>query len=93
MPARLLSPRPLPGFVPLLLLGGVLAVSWIITPQSRSQAPATPPALNADVVENLVTKLKAQQDTMAANQAKIEAATAQLKTQMQQAKIFSARIK
>jgi hypothetical protein len=93
MPARLPSSRPLPGFIPLLLLGGVLAVSWMITPESRSQAPSAPPALNAEAVENLVTKLKAQQDTLAANQTKIEAETTQLKTQMQQAKIFSARIK
>jgi hypothetical protein len=93
MPARLPASRPLPGFVPLLLLGGMLAFSWMITPESRSQAPSTPSALNSEVVENLVTKLKAQQETLAANQTKIEAETAQLKTQMQQAKIFSARIK
>ncbi len=52
-------------------------------------APATTTsnaALNA-----MLAKLKTQQDQMAANQTKIEAQTAQLKEDLRQAKIYSAR--
>lgn len=63
--------------------------SWFMPAASRSQAPATTTsnvALNA-----MLTKLKAQQDEMAANQTKIEAQTAQLAEQLRQAKIYAAR--
>ena len=67
-----------------MILGG-----WLIAPNGHSQAPGTTTsnvALNA-----LLTKIKAQQDEMAANQTKIEAQTAQLEEALRQAKIYSAR--
>ncbi len=56
---------------------------------SRSQAPA---ASTSNVALNaMLTKLKAQQDQMAANQTKIEAQSTQLAEQLRQAKIYAAR--
>ena len=81
----------LPGFVPLILLCGVLTVGWIVTPNSQSQAASAPAGVNADALDNMVAKLKAQQDTMAANQTKIEAQTALLTQQLNEAKIFASR--
>ena len=60
----------------LALCGAVVLGGWFAPTVSRSQAPATTTsniALNA-----VLTKLKAQQDLMAANQTKIEAQAAQL---------------
>ena len=73
----------------LALLAVVTFGGWLCTPESHSQAPAATaanPALNA-----LLVKLKAQQDTIVANQTKIEAQTALLKENLRQAKIYSAR--
>jgi hypothetical protein len=92
MQERSSSARPLPGLVPLILLCGVLAASWIVTPDSHSQAPSAP-SINSEALATLVAKLKSQQDVMVANQTKIETQTALLKEQVRQAKIFAARIR
>ena len=80
----------------LLPLSGATAVmtlavvaGWLSSPLGHSQQPvaSTPNvALNA-----MLSKLKTQQDQMAANQTKIEAQTAQLQESLRQAKIYSAR--
>jgi hypothetical protein len=93
MIARRFPSRPIHGFVPFVLLCGVLAASWIVTPESHSQAASAPAAINVEALTGLVGKLKAQQDVMVANQTKIEAQTALLKEQVRQAKIFAARIR
>jgi hypothetical protein len=93
MNARTDRPRPLPGLVPLILFCGVLTVSWIVTPDSHSQAPSAPAPINGDALASLVAKLKAQQDTIGANQTKIEAQTALLKEQVRQARIFAQHIR
>ena len=67
-----------------LAIGG-----WVLTPVTRSQAPAT--STNNAALTALITKIKDQQDQMAANQTKIEAQTAQLQEAIRQAKIYSAR--
>jgi hypothetical protein len=87
------SSRPLPGLVPLILLCGVLTVSWAVTPEKRSQAPSAPGAVSSEALADMVSKLKSQQDVIVANQTKIEAQTEQLKEQVRQAKIFAARIR
>ena len=87
------SSRPLPGLVPLILLCGVLTVSWMVTPEKHSQAPSAPGTVSSEALSDLVAKLKSQQDVMVANQTKIEAQTEQLKEQVRQAKIFAARIR
>ena len=60
-----------------------------IIPLLHSQAPSTSTS-NASLTA-LLTQLKMQQDTMAANQTKIEVQTAQLDEALRQAKIYSAR--
>ena len=63
--------------------------AWLSAAQVRSQAPAASAANPA--IDALLVKLKTQQDTMIANQTKIEAQTALLKENLRQAKIYSAR--
>ena len=94
MPPRFPAARPLPGLVPLILLFGVLTVSWMVSPEYHNPAPAAPAAaINSDALAGLVDKLKAQQDLIVANQTKIESQTALLKEQVRQAKILAARIR
>ncbi len=94
MQPRYPAARPLPGLVPLILLCGVLTVSWMVSPENHGQAPAAPAAaVNSEALAGLVDKLKAQQDLIIANQTKIEAQTALLKEQVRQAKILAARIR
>ena len=72
-----------------IVLSAAVLGGWLATPAVHSQAPTTAtanPALDA-----LLVKLKTQQDTMAANQTKIEAQTALLKENLRQAKIFAGR--
>ena len=68
----------------------VVAVSgWVLAPAGYSQAPA---AMTSDAaLTPLLTKLKAQQDQIAANQTKLEAQTATLKEEVRQAKIYAGR--
>ena len=66
-----------------------LGVSWLLTPEGRTQVPAA--STNNAALNGLLAKLKTQQDQLAANQTKIEAQTAQLKEELRQAKIFSNR--
>ena len=62
---------------------------WFVAPSVRSQAPGT---MTSNVALNaMLTKLKSQQDDMAANQTKIEAQTTALTEALRQAKIYSAR--
>ena len=72
-----------------LLLAAVLISGWAITPNGFSQAPAASTPNAALAV--MLSKLKAQQQQIVANQAKIEAQTALLKEEVRQAKIYSAR--
>ena len=73
----------------LLAVCAAVVLGGLIAPESRSQAPAT---MTSNVALNaLITKIKTQQDQMAANQTKIEAQTAQLQEALRQAKIYSAR--
>ncbi len=73
----------------LVICGAVVLGGWFMPTDSRSQAPA---AATSNVALNaMLTKLKAQQDQMAANQTKIEAQSAQLAEQLRQAKIYTAR--
>ena len=71
-----------------VLLATVVVGGWCLTPDVQSQAPA---AIPTAALIPLITKLKAQQAQMAANQTKIEAQTALLKENIRQAKIYSAR--
>ena len=68
----------------------VLCAGWYLAPEGRSQAPAATATSNA-ALNALLAKLKAQQDQVAANQTKIEAQTAQLKEELRQVKLYSAR--
>ena len=68
----------------------VLCAGWWAAPESHSQAPAAATTSNA-ALNALLTKLKTQQDQVAANQTKIEAQTAQLKEEIRQVKLYSAR--
>ncbi len=89
---RASSHRSLPGFVPLVLLFGVLAAGWLAAPGTLSLAAvAPPPIVNLDALNGSIGKLKAQQDLLVANQTKIEAQTALLKEEVRQAKIFAGR--
>ena len=82
---RHISPRPLV----LVLVGMTIISGWLFPQAVRSQAPG---ATTSNVALNsMLTKLKAQQDQMAANQTKIEAQTSQLEETLRQAKIYSAR--
>ncbi len=72
-----------------LLTVAALGVSWLFVPEGRTQAPTA--STNNAALTALLTKLKTQQDELAANQTKIEAQTAQLKEELRQAKIFSGR--
>ncbi len=77
------------GSAALILLGIIVIGGSLFPPAGHSQAPATTTsnaALNA-----LLVKLKTQQDTMTANQTKIEAQTALLKENIRQAKIYAGR--
>ena len=65
------------------------ATGWIVAPNGHSQAPST--TTNNAALNALLSKVKSQQDEMAANQTKIEAQTAQLEETLRQAKIYSAR--
>ena len=67
----------------------VLCAGWWLAPESQSQAPAV--STSNAALTPLLAKLKAQQDQVAANQTKIEAQTAQLKEELRQAKLYSAR--
>ncbi len=83
------SPRSSRTGVTAVLVATAVCAGWLLTPESRSQAPAATTsnaALNA-----VLAKLKTQQDQVAANQTKIEAQTAQLKEELRQAKIYSGR--
>ena len=71
------------------LLAAITFGTWLCTPPVHSQAPAAPAANPA--IDALLVKLKTQQDTMVANQTKIEAQTALLKENLRQAKIYAAR--
>ena len=62
---------------------------WLSAPEVHSQAPAASVANPA--IDAMLVKLKTQQDTMIANQTKIEAQTALLKENLRQAKIFAGR--
>ncbi len=76
-----------------LVLTGIFLVvamsGWILAPATYSQAPLA--STNNAALTGLLTKLKAQQDQMVANQTKIEAQTAQLKEEIRQAKIYAGR--
>ncbi len=72
-----------------LAVAAVLCFDWWLTPESQSQAPAA--STNNVALNALLTKLKTQQDEIAANQTKIEAQTAQLKEEIRQVKLYSAR--
>ena len=72
-----------------LIVAAVLCAGWWLTPESQSQAPAA--STNNAALNALLTKLKTQQDEIAANQTKIEAQTAQLKEEIRQVKLYSAR--
>ena len=72
-----------------LTVATVLCVGWWLTPEGQSQAPAA--STNNAALNALLTKLKTQQDEIAANQTKIEAQTAQLKEEIRQVKLYSAR--
>ena len=73
----------------LAICGAVVLVGWFVPTNSRSQAPAA--TTNNAALNAMLTKLKAQQDQMAANQTKIEAQSAQLAEELRQAKIYAAR--
>ena len=73
-----------------LLITTALGVSWLFAPEGRTQVPAAASTSNA-ALNALLAKLKTQQDQLAANQTKIEAQTAQLKEEIRQAKLYSAR--
>ena len=75
----------------MMLLCGALTVGWMITPDSRLQAVATPTTVDSEALNALVAKLKSQQDAMIANQTKIEAQTALLKEEVRQARIYAGR--
>lgn len=78
---------PISGATTIMLVA--LAAGWLSSPLGHSQQPAvsTPnAALNA-----MLSKLKTQQDQMAANQTKIEAQMALIQENLRQAKIYSAR--
>ena len=77
-----------PGLVT-LTVAVVLGTGWWFAPASQSQAPTA--TTNNAALNALLAKLKTQQDQAAANQTKIEAQTAQLKEEIRQAKLFSAR--
>ena len=62
---------------------------WLLVPEGHTQAPAA--VINNTVLNPLLAKLKTQQEQIAANQTKIEAQTAQLKEEIRQAKIYTAR--
>ena len=81
--------RSVPALSTVALLSAIVLGGWCLAPEVHSQAPnaATP---NAALVP-LLTRLKAQQAQLAANQTKIEAQTAVLKEDLRQAKLFSAR--
>lgn len=67
----------------------VAMTGWFIAPNLHSQASGT---MTSNVaLTAMLTKLKAQQDDMVANQTKIEAQTAALEEALRQAKIYSAR--
>ncbi len=81
--------RPTRRSIVIVLSAAAILGGWLATPAVHSQAPtaaAANPALDA-----LLVKLKTQQDTMIANQTKIEAQTALLKENLRQAKIFAGR--
>ncbi len=87
---RSLSIRRSPRAVLLPLLAfAALGISWLLVPEGRTQAPAA--STNNAALNALLAKLKTQQDQIAANQAKIEAQTAQLKEELRQAKIYAGR--
>ena len=73
----------------LTICGAIFLGGWLVPTDSRSQAPAA--TTNNIALNAMLTKLKAQQDQMAANQTKIEAQSAQLAEQLRQAKIYAAR--
>ena len=77
-----------PGLVT-ITIAVVLCAGWWLTPESHSQAPAT--ATSNVALNALLAKLKTQQDEIAANQTKIEAQTTQLKEEIRQVKLYSAR--
>ena len=82
----------LPASHRVVLTGIFLAAAlstWVLTPVGYSQALSTTTS-NAALTP-LLTKLKAQQDQIAANQTKIEAQTATLKEEVRQAKIYAGR--
>lgn len=62
---------------------------WVLAPTGYSQA-SNPMTSNAALTP-LLTRLKAQQDELAANQTKIEAQTAALKEEIRQSKIYAGR--
>ena len=61
----------------------------MLAPRGFSQAPGTVTA-NATLTP-MLTKLKAQQDQLVANQTKIEAQTTQLKEEIRLTKIYASR--
>ena len=73
------------------LLSAVVLGGWCLAPEGHSQAPA-PSSVPVAALIPLITKLKAQQAQIAANQTKIEAQTALLKENLRQAKIYGARV-
>ena len=76
----------------LALTGIFLAAAlstWVMAPAGYSQALSATTSNAA--LSPLLTKLKAQQDLIAANQTKIEAQTATLKEEIRQAKIYAGR--
>lgn len=77
------------GSAALILFGIMVIGGSLFTPTGHSQAPATTTSNAA--LNVLLVKLKTQQDTMVANQAKIEAQTATLKENLRQAKIYAGR--
>ena len=72
------------------ILASLLLLGWAFAPNGFSQAPIAA-TTNNTALAPLLTKLKAQQDQMAANQTKIEAQTAALKEEIRQAKIYAGR--
>lgn len=72
-----------------LTVAVVLGTGWWFAPESQSQAPNA--TTNNAALTALLAKLKTQQDQVAANQTKIEAQTAQLKEEIRQVKLYSAR--
>ena len=73
-----------------VLLSVLVVGGWCLAPEVHSQAPSATSIPTATLLP-LITKLKAQQAEIAANQTKIEAQTALLKENLRQAKIYSAR--